>query len=110
MGRVNVMARIDLRGAALSAARLRAALPRGGADVDAVLPTVRPIVDAVAERGAPAALELGEQFDGVRPATVRVRSDALDRALAGLDRDVRAALQVAIERARAVHAAQRRDD
>ncbi len=62
------MARIDLRGADLSAARLRAALPRGGVDVDAVVPKVRPIVDAVAARGADAALEFGESFDGVRPA------------------------------------------
>jgi histidinol dehydrogenase len=107
---VNVMARIDLRGAGLSAARLRAALPRGGTDVDAVLPTVRPIVEAVAERGAAAALEFGESFDGVRPSTVRVPPAELDAALAGLDRDVRSALQVAIDRTRAVHADQRRAD
>src|SRR5271155_5787509 len=81
---VNVMARIDLRGADLSAARLRAALPRGGVDVDAALPSVRPIVEAVAERGAEAALEFGESFDGVRPPTVRVPGAELDAALAGL--------------------------
>ncbi|MCV6982477.1 histidinol dehydrogenase [Mycolicibacterium pulveris] len=104
------MARIDLRGAALSAARLRAALPRGGVDVDAVIPKVRPIVDAVASRGAEAALEYGESFDGVRPARVRVPQERLDAALADLDADVRAALEVAIERARAVHADQRRSD
>jgi histidinol dehydrogenase len=107
---VNVMARIDLRGAELSAARLRAALPRGGADIDAVLPKIRPIVDAVAERGAEAALDFGEEFDGVRPSAVRVPAAELDTALAGLDGDVLAALQVAIERTRAVHAAQRRAD
>jgi histidinol dehydrogenase len=107
---VNVMARIDLRGAELSAARLRAALPRGGVDVDAALPSVRPIVEAVAERGAEAALEYGESFDGVRPPTVRVPGAELDAALAGLDRDVRVALEVAIERTRAVHADQRRAD
>jgi histidinol dehydrogenase len=107
---VNVMARIDLRGADLSTARLRAALPRGGVDVEAALSTVRPIVDAVADRGAQAALDYGESLDGVRPPTVRVPSAELDAALAGLDSDVRAALQVAIERARAVHADQRRSD
>jgi histidinol dehydrogenase len=107
---VNVMARIDLRGADLSVARLRAALPRGGVDVEAALSTVRPIVEAVAERGAEAALEYGESFDGVRPPTVRVPSAELDAALAGLDDDVRAALEVAIERTRAVHADQRRTD
>ena len=104
------IARIDLRGAELSAARLRAVLPRGGVDVDTVVPQVRPIVDAVAERGAQAALEYGESFDGVRPAQVRVPRERLDAALAELSADVRAALEVAIERARAVHADQRRKD
>lgn len=105
-----VMARIDLRGTELTSARLRAALPRGGADVETVLPQVRPIVHAVAERGAEAALEFGESFDGVRPATVRVPDAALEAALAGLDSGVRDALQVMIERTRAVHADQLRTD
>jgi histidinol dehydrogenase len=104
------MARIDLRGAQLTAARLRAALPRGGADVESVLPQVRPIVQAVAERGAEAALDFGASFDGVRPPAVRVPGAALDAALAGLDPDVRDALQVMIERTRAVHADQRRSE
>ena len=80
-----LMARIDLRGAELTAARLRAALPRGGADVESVLSQVRPIVQAVAERGAEAALEFGATFDGVRPPAVRVPDAALKAALAGLD-------------------------
>lgn len=108
-----LLARIDLRGtdqSNLSRARLRAALPRGGVDVEAVLARVRPIVEAVAERGAAAALEFGESFDQVRPAAVRVPAAALETALAGLDPVVRTALEVAIGRARAVHADQRRTD
>lgn len=112
-----LMARIDLRGtdqsassSNLSRARLRSVLPRGGVDVEAVLPRVRPIVEAVAERGAAAALEFGESFDRVRPATVRVPAAALDTALAELDPVVRAALEVAITRARLVHTDQRRTD
>ena len=102
------MARIDLRGAELSAARLYAAARwrrrgRGGAQGASD-------VDAVAERGAEAALEYGEEFDGVRPAGVRVPAEKLDGALADLDPSVRTALEVAIERARAVHADQRRAD
>jgi histidinol dehydrogenase len=104
------MTRVDLRDRPLNAAQLRAALPRGGVDVEAVVPKVRPIVDAVAENGAQAALRYGESFDGVRPATVRVPVGELDAALGALDADVRAALQVAIDRARAVHADQRRTD
>ncbi len=105
-----VMARIDLRGVELTAARLRSALPRGGADVESVLPKVRPIVDAVAERGAEAALQYGESFDGVRPPAVRVPGAALEAALADLDPDVVDALRAMIERSRAVHADQRRSD
>src|SRR4029079_4588017 len=104
------MTRIDLRNRSLGAAQLRAALPRGGVDVDAVVPRVRPIVDAVAGRGADAALEYGQSFDGVRPETFRVPAGELDAALTALDVDVRTALQVAIDRARAVHADQRRTD
>jgi histidinol dehydrogenase len=104
------MTRIDLRNRTLSAAQLRAALPRGGVDVDAIVPKVRPIVDAVAENGAQAALRYGESFDGVRPATVRVPAGELEAALSALDADVRAALQAAIDRVRAVHADQRRTD
>ncbi|MGV0625859.1 histidinol dehydrogenase [Mycolicibacter minnesotensis] len=112
-----LMARIDLRGTEqsgsssdLSRARLRAVLPRGGVDVEAVLPRVRPIVEAVAERGAAAALEFGETFDRVRPATIRVSEAALHAALAELDPAVRAALEETITRARAVHTDQRRTD
>lgn len=104
------MARIDLRGADLSAARLRTTLPRGGVDVDSVVPKVRPIVDDIASRGAIAALEYGENFDGVRPGTVRVPTGKLQAALSDLDADVRAALEVAIDRTRIVHADQRRTD
>ena len=104
------LARVDLRGRTPSVAELRSALPRGGVDVDAVLHQVRPVVEAIRDRGAEAALEYGETFDGVRPATVRVPRAELTRALAELDSDVRAALEVAIERTRKVHADQRRTD
>lgn len=91
-----LLRRIDLRGTALSAAKLRAALPRGGVDVDAVVPTVRPIVDAVAAGGAAAALDYGVSFDHVRPDQVRVPAEKLTEALDNLDPDVRTALEVAI--------------
>lgn len=78
--------------------------------MEAVLPKVRPIVAAVAERGAQAALEFCESFDGVRPAAVRVPQAALAAALDELSPDVRDALQVMIERTRTVHADQRRTD
>ncbi len=104
------LARIDLRGRTPSTAELRTALPRGGVDVDSVLHQVRPVVEAIRERGAVAALEYGETFDGVRPEHVRVPAAELTRALEELDPAVREALEVAIARVRAVHADQRRTD
>jgi histidinol dehydrogenase len=102
--------RTDLRGQIPSAAELRARLPRAEIDVDAALHQVRPLVEAVRERGVEAVLEYTERFDRVRPAAVRVSPSELDRALAGLDPAVRAALGEAIARARKVHADQRRTD
>ncbi|MGY4102205.1 histidinol dehydrogenase [Nocardia sp. R16R-3T] len=104
------LARVDLRGRTPAAAELRTALPRGGVDVDSVLHQVRPVVEAIRDRGVAAALEFSEQFDGVIPASVRVPAAELDAALEKLDPAVRTALEVAIERTRQVHADQRRTD
>ncbi|WP_072806384.1 histidinol dehydrogenase [Rhodococcoides yunnanense] len=104
------LARVDLRGRTPSTAELRGALPRGGVDVDAVLHHVRPVVEAVRDRGVDAALDYSEQFDGVRPDHVRVPAEALEKALGELDPAVRDALDVAIARTRLVHADQRRTD
>ncbi|MGQ4617099.1 histidinol dehydrogenase [Nocardia sp. R7R-8] len=104
------LARVDLRGRTPSVAELRAALPRGGVDVDSVLHQVRPVVEAIRDHGVSAALEFGERFDGVIPATVRVPAAELEAALQRLDPAVRAALEESIARARTVHADQRRTD
>ncbi|MEU4313425.1 histidinol dehydrogenase [Nocardia sp. NPDC024068] len=104
------LARVDLRGRTPTTAQLRTALPRGGVDVDSVLHQVRPMVEAVRDRGAVAALEFGAKFDRVTPTTVRVPAEELAAALAALDPAVRAALEVAIDRTRTVHADQRRTD
>ncbi len=106
----SVIRRIDLRGADLSAMDLAAVLPRAGLDVEAALEAVRPIVEDVRTRGDEALLDLGERFDGVRPPALRVPAAALAEALSTLDPDVRAALDVSIQRAQKVHNDQRRTD
>jgi histidinol dehydrogenase len=108
---VSMLRRTDLRPEGLPpTAALRALLPRAEVDVDAVLHQVRPIVEDVRERGVEAALDFAEKFDRVRPSGVRVPAQTLNGALSALDPAVRAALETAIERARAVHADQRRGD
>lgn len=101
---------IDLRGRALDARSLRAALPRADFDVEAAQSLVRPICEDVRHRGADALRDLGERFDGVRPAKLRVPSTVLAAALELLDPEVRAALEEAIRRVRIVHEDQRRTD
>ncbi len=106
-----MLRRTDLRSRPLpQTAALRGLLPRAEVDVDAVVDRVRPIVDAVRERGAIAAVELSERFDRVRPAVVRVPPQTLADALSALDPGVREALETSIARARRVHADQRRTD
>ncbi|WP_312800824.1 histidinol dehydrogenase [Corynebacterium variabile] len=101
-----MLSRLDLRGKTPSTAELRRILPRGGVDIDHVLPAVTPVVEAVRDRGAVAALEYGESFDHVRPASVRVPASVIAEATENLDPTITAALTEAISRVRAFHASQ----
>lgn len=94
---------IDLRGREFTASQLFSVLPRGGVDVSAVTPTVAPIIDAVKSGGAAAALEYGEKFDGVRPESIRVPAEIIERSLETISAEVRTALEEAIRRIRLVH-------
>jgi histidinol dehydrogenase len=105
-----VLTRLDLRAATPDRATLRGLLPRAAVDVAAAMAAVEPIVADVRARGVAAIREATGRLDGVTLDTVRVDPTELSRALAELDPDVRTALEVAIERVRVVHAAQRRED
>jgi histidinol dehydrogenase len=99
---------VDVRGAQLSLAGLRAAVPRAqsGTMADAE-GKVLDIISAVRARGFSALRELALAFDGVEQAHPRVPAEALRAALEGLDPAVRAALEESIKRARAFADAQR---
>jgi histidinol dehydrogenase len=103
-----VIRRIDLRGR--RDADLARELPRAELDVAAAVEQVRPVVEAVRDRGAEAVREATERFDGVRLTDLRVPADALATALAELAPEVRAALEEAVRRNRAVSSAQLRAD
>lgn len=97
---------IDLRGRRPSTSELRRALPRGGTDIQAVLPVVAPLVEDVRVNGVKAALDYSEKFDNIRPASVKVPSEVIDAALASLTPQVREALEESIQRVRKVHSEQ----
>jgi len=97
---------IDLRGRALSPAELLAAVPRADVARESALTTAAQIVHDVAARGEEALREQAERFDGASGHDIRVPASHLEEALAGLDSQVRTALEEAIARVRTASAAQ----
>ena len=75
-------------------------MPRADFDVEAALHVVRPICDAVRDRGVEAILEYAERLDGVRQSDIVVPREALRAALAALDPQVRAGLEESVRRLR----------
>jgi histidinol dehydrogenase len=101
-----LLRRIDLRGATPGSLDYRAVVPRADFDVEAAVPAVHAITEAVRERGVEAILELGSRFDGVQLDDIRVPEGATQRALAELDPAIRAGLDESIARLRKTSAAE----
>ncbi|MFY9230890.1 MAG: histidinol dehydrogenase [Candidatus Nanopelagicales bacterium] len=99
--------RIDLRGSHVDP---RAVVPRAAMDVADAGERIRPIIADVRSAGAEAVLRWSEKLDGVRPPSLRVPRELLQEQADALDPTVRAALLESIDRARRVHADQRRAD
>jgi histidinol dehydrogenase len=101
---------VDLRNLRLSKAGYQERLPRATLDINQAMASVEPILARVKNGTLSDLLDLSMEFDGVRPATLRVSQKDLDTSLAQLDPSVRAALELSIERIRTVHNDQRRDE
>jgi histidinol dehydrogenase len=85
-------------------------LPRATLDVAAAMVTIEPILHRVKNGDESDLIALCEEFDRVRPASIRVPQSILDSALADLDPAIRAALELSAARIRTVHSAQVRDE
>lgn len=105
-----MLRRVDLRGKHLTKDQYQRELPRATLDVAAAMIAIEPILNRVKSGTEADLISLGEQFDGVRPPSIRVPQAALDSALAQLDPKIRTALEVSAERIRKVHSAQRRGE
>ena len=101
---------LDLRGQALSKAGYQRAIPRASLDIATAMRTIEPILERVKNGTESDLLNLAQEFDGVRPASIRVSQNDLDVALKNLDPAVRAALELSISRIRKVHEDQKRTD
>jgi len=82
---------------------------RGDVTPDAVLQTVQEILADVRQRGDAALFEYTERFDRIRldAGSVEVAQDEIDRAMATVDPDTLASLQLAADRIAAFHAKQK---
>lgn len=94
---------VDLRGRSLSKSEYNRELPRAKLNVAEAMLLIEPILHRVKTGTEEDLLSLAEEFDGVRPDTIRVPLAALDKALLELDPKVRSALEISIERVRTVH-------
>lgn len=101
---------LDLRGKALTKAGYQKAIPRASLDIAAAMSAIEPILQKVKSGGEAELLQLAEEFDGVRPNSIRVPQSALDEALTNLDPEVRTALELSAERIRKVHSDQTRTE
>jgi histidinol dehydrogenase len=98
-----VIRRVDLRGIRHSKAEVQDLLPRATLDVNEAMKLIAPILSRVKNGEVEDLYALGEEFDGVRPPSLRVPQSALDAALAELAPEIRRSLEISIERIRKVH-------
>jgi len=101
---------VDFRGRSLSKAQYKQELPRATLDVAEAMRLIAPILDRVARGSEADLLDLDQEFDGVRPPSIRVPVEIITQALSNLDPDIRTALETSIARIQIVHETQRREE
>lgn len=105
-----MLRRVDLRGKHLTKDQYQRELPRATLDVNAAMAAVSPILERVKNGTENDLIALCEEFDKVRPSSIRVPQSAIDEALEKLNPEIRKALEVSAERIRKVHSAQTRGE
>ena len=101
--------RLDLRGRDLTKDGYRREIPRATLDISTALKQIEPILERVKNGDESTLLSITEEFDGVRPLSIKVSVKELENALANLDPSVRAALDESISRIIKVHSDQKRE-
>lgn len=99
-----------MRGQSLTKAGYQSQLPRAVLDIAHAMRSVESIIDRVKNGNESVLIDLAQEFDGVRPQSIRVPVSAINSALVELDPKVRQALELSISRVRKVHNNQVRSD
>ena len=74
------MRTVDLRGRALTASSVNAAVPRAALDIAAAVEQITPLLNDVRDRGEQALVDVALKFDGVDPRPLLVSREELDAA------------------------------
>jgi len=101
-----LMRTLDFRGKNLTKVEYQKQLPRARLDVDGAMAAVTPIISTVRDGTEISVRDLGERFDGVRPTSIRVPHEVIEKSLAELPSEIRSALEESIRRVKIVHTAQ----
>ncbi|MEI7641541.1 MAG: histidinol dehydrogenase [Actinomycetes bacterium] len=101
-----LMRTLDFRGKNLTKVEYQKQLPRARLDVDGAMAAVTPIINTVRDGTEISVRDLGERFDGVRPTSIRVPHEVIEKSLAELPSEIRSALEESIRRVKIVHTAQ----
>jgi histidinol dehydrogenase len=89
---------IDLRADRPTRAEMALLVPRSRSDVTAVASVAAELIEEVRAGGELALFDQAERLDRVRPSRIRIHIDDINKAVRGLPKDVRAALDEAIVR------------
>lgn len=93
---------LDLRGSQLDATSVAKFLPRAAMDIDQAAKAVAPLIERVKTYGAKAVAEIGLEFDGFSSEPILVSQSEIKAAVENLEPSLKAAIEEAIRRNRAV--------
>ena len=97
---------LDITGKKLSKREYKELIPRANLSVESAMIKIAPILQRVKAGDEAELIKLATEFDGVTPKSIRVSSDELTKALAGLDPAIRKSLELAIDQVRKYHRTQ----
>ena len=97
---------LDITGKKLTKREYKELIPRANLSVESAMIKIAPILKRVKAGDEAELIKLATEFDGVTPKSIRVSSDELQKALAGLDPAIRKSLELAIDQVRKYHRTQ----
>lgn len=97
---------LDITGKKLTKREYKELIPRANLSVESAMVKIAPILQRVKAGDEAELIKLATEFDGVTPKSIRISSDELQKALAGLNPAIRKSLELAIDQVRKYHRTQ----